>query len=89
MLSLGDFWEGRGDWERAADCYRCGLELDPLAELFYRRQMRALFRQGNHAEALATYRRCRKVLASSLGVMPGQKTVQLYLTILDDAEKSC
>ena len=88
VLSLGNFWEGRGDWERAADCYRCGLELDPLAELFYRRQMRALFRQGNHAEALATYRRCRKVLASSLGVMPGQKTVQLYLTILDDAEKS-
>ncbi len=88
ILMLGHFWENRGEWERAADCYRCGLELDPLAEVFYRHLMQACFKLGNHAEALTTYARCRKVLSSSLGIMPGKKTVRLYQTILRFAKKA-
>lgn len=88
ILSLGHFWENRGDWERAVSCYQCGLELDPLTELFYRHLMHAYFKQGNHADALATYERCRKVLASTLGIMPGQKTVRLYQLILARSAKS-
>ena len=81
ILRLGHFWESCGDWERAAGCYRCGLELDPLTEVFYRHLMHAYFKQGNNADALATYERCRKVLAATLGIMPGQETVRLYQSI--------
>jgi len=88
ILTLGRYWEEQGNWERAADCYRCGLQLDPLAEIFYRSLMRACFKSENHAEALATYEQCRKVLASSLGIMPGEKTVRLYQTILDHTQKA-
>ena len=87
ILVLGHFWEVRDEWERAADCYRCGLQLDPLAEAFYRHLMHACFKMGNHAEALATYQRCRKVLSSTLGIMPGEKTVGLYQTILGNAKE--
>ncbi len=88
ILTLGHFWENRGNWKRAADCYHCGLELDPLTEVFYRHLMQAYFKQGNYADALVTYERCRKVLASTLGIMPGQETVHLYKAIRADSAKS-
>lgn len=81
ILRLGHFWESCDDWVRAAGCYHCGLELDPLTEVFYQHLMNAYFKQGNNADALATYERCRKVLAATLGIMPGQKTVRLYQSI--------
>ncbi len=86
ILSLGRYWEEKGMWERAADCYRCGIQLDPLGEVFYRHLMYACFKMGNHAEALTTYEHCRQVLTSSLGILPGERTVRLYQTILAAAQ---
>lgn len=70
--------EQRGEFDEANDWYRRGVEVDPLAEEFYRLLMRNLLRANRRAEALATYQRCRDVLASVLGIEPSADTNALY-----------
>ncbi len=82
IFKVGRFWERRGRWEQAIACYNCGLQIDPLVEQLYYRLMKAHLRQGDGAVALEIYNRCRRLLASTLGVMPGRKIVQLYREIL-------
>jgi two-component SAPR family response regulator len=77
LRSVGDVgrrWEIAGEWEKAAACYQKGLDVDDLAEAFYRRLMVCLKRVGREAEAHAAYRRCRKTLAARLGTAPSAET---------------
>lgn len=60
--------------EQAITLYLQGLEIDPLIEEFYRGLMMAYRELGRQAEALATFERCRVLLAKALGVEPGVET---------------
>jgi DNA-binding SARP family transcriptional activator len=73
-LRLGEHWESRREWQRAAGLYQRVVELDPLAETFYRRQMACLGTQGLRAEAIEVYRRCRRDAVETLGVAPTSET---------------
>lgn len=75
------YWEERGDWSRAADCYLRGAEIDPFAEEFYCGLMQAYSRQGLIADALRTYQRCADVLSAALDLKPG-KRIQALLDAL-------
>ncbi|MGB3095380.1 MAG: BTAD domain-containing putative transcriptional regulator, partial [Candidatus Deferrimicrobiaceae bacterium] len=72
--AAGSHLEKKGQWENALAYYQRGLEVDELAEGFYRRQMICHQKLGQVAEGLAVYRRCKKTLASVLGVEPSSKT---------------
>lgn len=61
----------------ARTCYLKALELDPLAEEVYQQLMTCLLEQGERAQALEIYRRCRKMLSIVLGVSPSFKTESL------------
>jgi len=74
VTRLGRSLEDAGRWMEAIACYGRGLEADELAEELYRRLMVCHLRQGQEAEALSVYRRCRKTLSSVLGVNPSEKT---------------
>jgi len=63
-----------GEWEKAAACYHGGLDVDDLAEIFYRRLMVCLKRMGRDSEAHAAYHRCRKTFAARLGRNPSPET---------------
>jgi ATP/maltotriose-dependent transcriptional regulator MalT/DNA-binding SARP family transcriptional activator len=78
LMELGAALEQAGDWNAAIDVYRRGLEADNLGESMYRGLMRALAATGNHAEAVAVYRRCRELLSIVLGLKPSQETERLY-----------
>lgn len=54
-----------------------GLEIDPLTEELYRHLMRCHQARGEHARALAVYRRCETVLSNALGVAPSPETQAL------------
>lgn len=69
-------------WEAAIALYQKGIELEPLAEAFYRRLMRAYRALGRTAEALAVYQRCRETLATLCGIPPSAKTESLRQAIL-------
>ena len=63
--------------EQAARCLEQGLQADPLAESFYRKLMQAQLAQGNRAEALSVYQRCRRMLAAHLKLAPSPETEKI------------
>ena len=58
------------------------VALDPYRETSYVQLMRLHMSQGNRAEALRTYERCRALLARDLGVTPSSQTEAVYREVL-------
>jgi len=81
---LGHHWEMSGHYEKAVECYRRGLEVDDLAEEFYRRIMACYHRLGQLAEALSVYNRGRKILFATLGIEPSPKTEAIRKSLLSE-----
>lgn len=69
----------------AIDCYRRGIEADPLCESLYRGLMCCYARLGRHSEALAAYERCRALLDTQLGVAPSRALRRLHRRLLNEA----
>ncbi len=82
LARLGETLERDGDPAAAVALYRRALEIDNLAETLHRALMRALAAAGDHAEALAAYRRCRELLARVLGAPPSAETEALHERVL-------
>jgi len=82
VLRLGEHWESTAQWSRAAEFYQRGIDLDPLAETFYRRRMVCLRAQGLRAEAIEVFRQCRQALSVMLGVTPSAETETVYRSLL-------
>ncbi len=78
MLDAGLAWEASGEWDRAIRYYRKGLEIDPLIETLYERLMCCFRDAGRVSEALATFHRCRSVLAEHFQIAPSRCTAALY-----------
>jgi len=70
VVKAGHHLEETGDWEKAVECYRKGMEVDALSEELCRRLIAGKVRLGRHAEAHALYHRFRNTLSSVLGVTP-------------------
>jgi DNA-binding SARP family transcriptional activator len=81
-LRLGEHWESQQQWRRAFELYQRAIELDFSAESFYRRQMICLQAQGQRAEAIEVFRRCRQALSITLGVAPTGETEAVYRQLL-------
>ena len=77
-MLLGAQREAAGHWQSAGELYQRMIELDPLAESFYRRSMICLQAQARRADAVEVFRRCRHVLSTRLGIAPCRETEQLY-----------
>jgi DNA-binding SARP family transcriptional activator len=82
LAAIGQLWEAKDAPEKAELTYRRGVELDSLSEVLYRRLMSVQSRRGERAEALATYRRCRSMLATTFGVEPSAETEAAYRAAL-------
>ena len=77
------YLEGCQQWRQAAANYERGLNIDPLMEGFYQGFIRCLEKMGRRAEALVVYRRCCKVLKTSLDIPPSAKTQALGKQLQD------
>jgi len=75
---LGALLEAAGDWPAAVDCYLRAIEVEPLAENFYRHLMASYARLDRRPEALLAYQRCRQTLLSRLGISPAPETQALH-----------
>jgi DNA-binding SARP family transcriptional activator len=64
-------------WEQAIAWYQRGLEIDPLAEVCYRRLMAVYLHLGRRAEGLMIYRRCKMMLEMHMDVSPSRETEML------------
>ena len=83
LCAIGELWEANGAPEKAELIYRRGVELDAVSEALYRRLMSIQSRRGDRAAALETYRRCRRMLAMTLGVEPCAETQEVYRAALE------
>jgi len=77
-----DFYEWHGERDVAFKLAQEAVAIAPFRETGHQRLMRLLRDQGNRAEALRTYERCRRLLRDELGVSPSAETEALYLTLL-------
>jgi LuxR family maltose regulon positive regulatory protein len=68
-------------WEEALTCFLKGIDVDPLVEEFYQQMMVCYEKLDQPSRAIETYHRCKKMLASTLGCGPSQKTETLYRSL--------
>lgn len=78
VRELAEHLDRQGRCEEATTLYQHAIELDPLAEEFHLGLIRSLKQQGRIAEGLEAYRRCRELLASTLGIAPSASTQALH-----------
>jgi two-component SAPR family response regulator len=78
LVEAGACLEKRGAWSAALDCYRKGLEVDDLIEIFYQRIMVCYLELDRISEGMATYRRCRQILSIVLGLKPEPRTESIH-----------
>jgi ATP/maltotriose-dependent transcriptional regulator MalT/DNA-binding SARP family transcriptional activator len=83
VKKLGRHWEEKNMFVKAIDCYRKGLEIDDLAEEFYRRAILCSLKLGRRAEALSLYRRCEKILGS-YGVKLSSETETIMKSLISE-----
>lgn len=79
--TAGEWLERASRFDEAGEIYQRALELDPLAEEFYRGLMICRKQSGRIAEALSIYRRCRDILSITLGVQPCAETQGVYRSL--------
>ena len=70
--------EAQREWRAAIELYEQGLKAEDCAEEFYQQLMHCHAQLGQRSEAVATYHRCRQVLAANLEVKPSAKTEALH-----------
>ena len=78
LLEVGRYMEKYGYWEQAKHCYRKGIDVDDLVEVFYQRLMVCCLATHCLSEGLSVYRHCRQVLSITLGLQPEPETESLY-----------
>ena len=81
MRAIGEacrYWQQANQPERAVDLLERALDIDNIAESFYRHLMTSYAQLGQNADAAETYNRCRKTLAAVLKVEPSPETRALY-----------
>jgi len=81
VSKLGTHWMEKGRYDKSVGLFMKGLETDDLAEEFYQHLMVCYNQLGQQNDAINVYRRCRKVLQSSLGLNPSSKTEGIYYII--------
>jgi DNA-binding SARP family transcriptional activator len=69
-LALGVHYETAGQFDVAISVYERALETESVSEELHLRLMNCLVRAGQASAVAVVYRRCRKILASRLGVTP-------------------
>ncbi len=83
---LGNYWQQSDQWDKALDCYVKGLEVDDLAEEFYRGVMICYRQLGRKNDALAAYKRYRRTLSSVAGLEPSARVEALYKNLAGKME---
>jgi len=80
---LADACLRTGAEAKAASWAQQAIELEPFRETGYRLLMEAYAADGNRAEALRVYDRCRRLLADELGAYPSPETESVYRRLLE------
>ena len=70
IQKIADILERQGQWQKAINCCRQAVEIDPLLESLYPRLMQIYAQLGKKTEALGIYRQCKAIYQAELGASP-------------------
>jgi DNA-binding SARP family transcriptional activator len=79
---LGQLHDEQGQWVQAAHHYERCLEADECPEAIYRRLMVCYQHLGRSLEALEVYQRCRRMLATTVNLLPSPETEAVRASII-------
>ncbi|MCA9875377.1 MAG: tetratricopeptide repeat protein [Anaerolineales bacterium] len=82
LRQLVDYHQGQGEYAVALDYVNKRIALDNLSERANRDKMLLLARNGRLNAALRHYEAYKNLLATEIGVAPGQETTALYERLL-------
>lgn len=85
LQQLIDIHRDRGEYEHGLSFASRLVTLDPWREEAHRQMMLMLALSGQRITALLQYETCCRILATELGVLPGEETTTLYKRIQDGA----
>lgn len=80
--NLGRLYEEIGEFEKAIETFKRGIETDAIAEEFYQHLIASYQRLGRKAEAIAIYNRLKKALHALLGIAPSPETEAIYRSLV-------
>ena len=83
MQTIGKLLESTNCWSEAGRLYARIVEIYPLDEELWRLLINCQIKQGEHAQALHLYNRCREMLSKAMSVMPSAATLALVNTLSD------
>jgi DNA-binding SARP family transcriptional activator/predicted ATPase len=75
---------GQSGWEKAIECGKRLLTIEPWHEEIHRQLIRLLALSGRRSAALIQYEKCRQILLADLGVEPSEETAALYNSIRNE-----
>lgn len=81
VIRLGSHLEKAGKNEEAIECYKKGIESEPLSEKLYQNLMVCLNRHGHKGEALALYKRMTKLFDEVLEIEPSARSKHIYRSL--------
>jgi two-component SAPR family response regulator len=88
VIMSGDCLKQAEQWERAIEHYQRALEVDNLAEEFYRHLMVCHKVLGRQAEAEKLYNRCCKTFSTVLGIEPSPEMRTLYQSVISGKQQA-
>ena len=88
VIMSGECLKQAEQWEKAIEHYQRALEVDNLAEEFYRHLMVCYKVLGRQAEAEKLYSRCCKTLSTVLGIEPSSEMRTLYQSVISGKQQA-
>ncbi len=83
-IMLGNYLERAGQWQAAAEHYLRAIEIDDLAEEFYRHLMACYQRLGQRAKAIEVYQRLKNTLSAAFQIGPSPGTNAIYRALFSE-----
>jgi DNA-binding SARP family transcriptional activator len=80
---LGEYYEEKGEIDKAIAIYNKGIAIDGLVEKFYHRLMLCHKRTGNRNEALRVYKNCAITFSAVLGTEPSYEMQAIHKSFLN------
>lgn len=85
---LSRLYEEKGDFDKAIEALRKGIEASPLSEGFYQSLMSCYQRLGRNAEAMSAYDSLKKTLSAALNIKPSQGTETIRQSIYNSISQA-
>lgn len=85
---LSRLYEEKGDFDKAVETLRKGIEASPLSEGFYQSLMSCYQRLGRNAEAMSAYDSLKKTLSAALNIKPSQGSETIRQSIYNSISQA-